>query len=235
MLYIGLGVSQTVEAHMPTSESSAARRNMVESQLKPNKVTDARVIGAMAAVPRELFVPDACRGVAYRDEDIALGGARYIMEPMVLARLLQAAEIGPRDKILTLAAATGYGAVVAARLGASVVALESDATLAERARLTMRDLGCRNVEVVIGPLEAGCAAEAPYDVILLEGAVPILPTAVLGQLAPGGRLVGVVRRAGTGKATLFTRLDDGRSAERVLFDAATPLLPGSVRPAGFVF
>lgn len=235
MLYIGLGASQTVEAHMPTSESSAARRNMVENQLKPNKVTDARVIAAMAAVPRERFVPEPFKGVAYQDEDIPLGKGRYVMEPMVLARLLQAAEIGPGDKILALAAATGYGAAVLARLGASVVALEADAALAERARTTLRDLGCSTVTVVAGALEAGCPANAPYDVIVLEGAVPAMPKAVIGQLAPGGRLVGVVRHAGTGKATLLTRLADGRSAERILFDAATPPLPGLARPASFVF
>jgi protein-L-isoaspartate(D-aspartate) O-methyltransferase len=220
---------------MPTSESGAARRNMVESQLKPNKVTDARVIEAMAALPRELFVPAAFQGVAYRDEDIPLGKGRHIMEPMVLARLLQAAEIGANEKLLAFAAATGYGAAVMARLGAAVTALEADTTLAERARATLRDLGCRNVTVVVGPLEAGCAEQAPYDVIVLEGAVELVPETLVRQLAPGGRLVGVVRRSGVGKATLLTRLDDGRTAERILFDAATPLLPGFARPAAFVF
>ena len=214
---------------------SAARRNMVDSQLKPNKVTDARVIAAMAAVPRERFVPDALQGVAYSDEDIPLGQGRYLMEPMVFARLLQAAEIAGSDKVLALGAGAGYGAAVMARLAASVVALEADPALAGRARGLLGELGCGTVSVVVGALEAGCPAEAPYDVIVLEGEVEDLPDALLRQLAPGGRLVGVMRRAGIGKATLCTRLDDGRTVERVLFDAATPRLPGFARPAQFVF
>ncbi|HUN52690.1 MAG TPA: protein-L-isoaspartate O-methyltransferase [Candidatus Sulfotelmatobacter sp.] len=220
---------------MPTSDMSAARRNMVDSQLKPNKVVDARVLAAMATVPRERFAPAALQGVAYSDEDIPLGQGRYLIEPMVLARLLQAAEIAGGEKVLALGAGTGYGAAVMARLAARVVALESDAALAGRARGLLGELGCSNVAVVGGALEAGCAAEAPYDVIVLEGAVESLPEALPRQLAPGGRLVGVMRRAGIGKATLCTRLDDGRIAERILFDAATPCLPGFVRPAQFVF
>jgi protein-L-isoaspartate(D-aspartate) O-methyltransferase len=220
---------------MPIAEYATARRNMVESQLKPNKVNDTRVIAAMAATPRELFVPAAVRGVAYLDHDVALGQGRYLMEPMVLARLLQAAAIEPNDKVLVIGAGSGYSAAVVARLAGKVVAQESDSGLAARARGTLRDLGCDTVSIVGGKLEAGEPASAPYDVILLDGSVEAVPDALIRQLGEGGRLLAIVRRAGIGNATLLRRLDGGRTAERILFDAATPPLPGFAVPAGFVF
>ncbi|MFQ5785842.1 MAG: protein-L-isoaspartate O-methyltransferase [Alphaproteobacteria bacterium] len=217
------------------TDFAAIRHNMVESQIRTNKVTDARVLAALEAVPRELFVPKRLQGVAYVDEDLAIAPGRYLMEPMVLARLLQAAEIESDDVVLDIGCATGYAAAVLARLAATVVAVESDPTLAEDATARLAELDVDNVAVVEGPLEQGYATQGPYDAIVLEGGVDAVPETITGQLAEGGRLVAVVTGGSrVGKATLMLRVH-GALSRRVLFDAATPLLPGFRIEPGFVF
>lgn len=218
---------------MPAYE--AARANMVENQVRPNKVTDDRVLNAMAAVPRERFVPKKLAGVAYVDEDIAVSEGRYLMEPMVLARLLQAAAIEPGDVVLDIGCATGYSTAVLARLADTVVAVESEAGLAEAAIALMTELDADNTAVVTGELAEGYAKQAPYDVIVLEGAVDEVPRALSDQLVEGGRMVAVVTGANrVGRATLLRRLH-GVLSSRVLFDASVPLLPGFGSERGFVF
>lgn len=213
----------------------AARANMVENQVRPNKVTDDRVLNAMAAVPRERFVPKKLAGVAYVDEDIAVSEGRYLMEPMVLARLLQAAAIEPSDVVLDIGCATGYSTAVLARLADTVVAVESEAGLAEAAIALMTELDADNTAVVTGELAEGYAKQAPYDVIVLEGAVDEVPRALSDQLVEGGRMVAVVTGANrVGRATLLRRLH-GVLSSRVLFDASVPLLPGFGSERGFVF
>lgn len=214
---------------------AAARRNMVENQIRPNRVTDPALTEAMEALPRELFVPKQLRGIAYVDEDIDLGAGRYLLEPLVLARLLQMAQVRPTDIVLDIGCATGYSSGVIAKLSSAVVALESDPELAARAAALLRELGTDNVAVVTGPLDQGYPAQAPYDVILFGGAVMDVPQAICKQLADGGRMVAVVYDgAGIGKGTLIRR--DGDAFSRVvMFDAGTPLLPGFVREPGFVF
>ena len=212
-----------------------ARENMIESQLRTNKVTDEALLEAFGQVPRELFVPEARRGVAYVDEDITIGSGRHLMEPMVLARLLQAAAIEPGDVVLDVGAGIGYASAVAARLAATVVALESAEGLAAQANDRFQELGIDNAIVVTGPLTEGYAKQAPYNVILLNGAVATLPAAITGQLAEGGRLVTVVKPdAGQGKATL-AQSRAGHVSSRVIFDAATPRLAGFEPVAGFTF
>jgi protein-L-isoaspartate(D-aspartate) O-methyltransferase len=214
---------------------AAARRNMVESQLRTNKVAETALLAAFESVPRELFVPEVLRGVAYIDEDIDLGGGRYVMEPLVLARLLQAARPQSADVVLDIGSGTGYGTAILARLSATVVALESDDALAERANRTLTELGIDNVVVVEGPLAEGYPKQAPYNVILLDGAVSRVPPAISDQLAEGGRLVTVVRgSAGVGRATLL-QCHDRRVSGRVIFDAAVPILPGFEGQPGFIF
>ncbi len=207
---------------------------MVESQIRPNKVTDPAVIEAMLAVPRERFVPETLRGVAYVDEDIPLGGGRYLMEPMVLGRLLQSAAIARTDAVLDVGCGSGYASAVMARLARNVIALEEDPTLAQRAIALISELAIGNVTVFEGPLAKGYVARAPYDVILLNGAVAGIPPAIADQLANGGRLVGVVQAAGIGKAVLMTRVDNV-FGQRIVFDAGTPPLPGFNIQPGFVF
>ena len=148
---------------------------MIESQLRPNKVTDDRVLDAFASIRRELFVPEHLRAVAYVDEDLPLGGGRYLMEPMVAARLLQAAAIERTDTALIVGAGTGYEAALAAMLARNVVALEEDAELARRARAALVEHAIASVSVVEGPLPQGYRPRAPYDVILFGGAVAEMP------------------------------------------------------------
>lgn len=213
----------------------SARLNMVDSQIRPNKVSDPAIIEAMLSVPRERFVPASLRGIAYVDEDIPLGGGRYLMEPMVLGRLLQVAAIAPDDVVLDVGCGSGYASVVMARLARNVVALEEDPALARQAAGLVGELAVPNVTIVEGKLAAGYPSRAPYNVILLNGAVSVVPPAITGQLANGGRLVAVVQgNSGMGKGVLMTRADDALG-QRVVFDAATPLLPGFAAQPSFVF
>jgi protein-L-isoaspartate(D-aspartate) O-methyltransferase len=219
---------------------AVARRIMVDSQVRTNDVTDLRLTAAMLAVPRECFLPAEQADLAYLDCDVAATGAsadapaRRLLKPMVLAKLLQAAEIADGDHVLDVGCATGYSSAVLARLAHSVVALDADAALAERARDNLRALGVSGVDVVCGPLADGWAAQAPYDVIVLNGASEVAPKTLLRQLKPGGRLVGVLGRGPLGKAMLYCSIG-GECGGRPIFDAAAPLLPGFAAPPAFVF
>lgn len=210
---------------MPSSKTmqTAARRRMVDGQLLPNQVTDARLIAAMGEVPREAFVPENRRDVAYRDEDLELAAGRFLMEPRVFARMLQAANIQPSDVVLDVGCASGYSAAVLARLAATVVALESDKALAAQATSALSQLGIDNAVVVEGPLAAGLAKQGPFDVIVVEGAIERRPDDLLGQLADGGRLVAVQVERGIGRATLWRRSGELK-ARLDLFDASVPRL-----------
>lgn len=214
---------------------AAARLNMVESQVRPNRVTDLRIVLAMLELPRENFVPKPLRGIAYVDEDVHIGDGRYLMEPMVLARLIQEAQIAPEDVVLEIGTATGYGAGVLSRLASTVVALESNTAMARAASKNLADLGIDNVAVVEGELAKGYPEQAPYNVIVLAGGVEYIPPAIVDQLAEGGRLVAVVTPPNEpGRATLSSRIGGGIST-RVVFDASCPVLPGFRREPGFVF
>jgi protein-L-isoaspartate(D-aspartate) O-methyltransferase len=214
---------------------ATARLHMIDSQLRPNKVTDERVLAAFGAIRRELFVPEQLRAVAYIDEDLPLGGRRYLMEPMVAARLIQAAAIGPTDTVLVVGAGAGYEAAVVSLLARKVVALEEDPELARRARAALVDHAIAAVEAVEGPLRLGHRPRAPYDAVVFGGAVARLPSEMVEQLGGDGRLLAVERSSGIiGHATL-TRRTGAALARRVIFDAATPLLPGFEPSPTFVF
>ena len=213
----------------------AARINMVENQLRPNRVTDERVIDAFLRIRREAFVPAKLRAVAYLDDDLPLGGGRYLAQPMVTARLLQAAEIGAKDTALVVGAGIGYEAALLALLSRSVVALEEEAELARLGRSALVDHRIASVSYVEEPLRLGCRQRAPYDVIMFGGAIAAVPEKISAQLAEGGRIAVVLRPGpGVGRATLITRTGEVL-AQRVIFDAATPLLPGFAARSGFVF
>jgi protein-L-isoaspartate(D-aspartate) O-methyltransferase len=217
---------------------STARLKMVDGQVRTNDVTDRRVLDAMLAVPREAFVPSDRQALAYLDLDLDVtetGAAkRYLIKPVVTAKLLQAAEIGEGDRVLVVGCATGYVAALAAKLAAQVIATESDSALAAKATQALAALGLTNVTCKAAACSEGDAAGAPYDVIILNGATEIAPATLFGQLAEGGRLVGISAVSRPQRAMIVTRTH-GEIGHRALFDAAAPVLPGLARAAEFVF
>ena len=212
----------------------AARRNMVESQIRTNTVTHAGLLAALSSIPRERFLPAERAFAAYVDDDIPLAPGRFLMEPMVFARLVQLADPKAADRVLLVGSGAGYGAAVLARLAGLVVALESDAALAARAKEQLAQLALGNVAPVTGPLAQGWPRNAPYDLILVEGAVEEIPQALFDQLGNGGRLVAVMLKEAVGHATIFVERDKTIS-HRPYFDAAVPPLAEFRRQRGFVF
>lgn len=212
-----------------------ARKNMVDSQIRPNKVTDGRILTAMRMLPRERFVPAASAARAYADEDVPLDNGRVLMEPMVIARLAQFAAVLPGERALVVGAGAGYGAAVLAACGARVTALEDDPALAASASALLKELA-PGVTVVSGPLVQGWQAGAPYDVILIEGAIQNIPVAIAQQLrTAGGRLVTVLTGPGRmSQAVLAESTPAGLRAQPV-FDCATPPLPSLLPAAVFAF
>ena len=211
-----------------------ARRNMVDCQIRTNQVTDPRIIAAFDSLPRERFVDASLVTVAYVDQDLAVAPDRFLMEPRVMARMLEALAIGPDEVVLDVGCGTGYSSALMAQLAATVVALESDADLAAQATANLTELAVDNAVVVEGALNQGYAAQAPYDVIFLGGAVPEIPAVITDQLAEGGRACAVISAAGGGTTTLFLCRRGAVSAQP-LFDAATAPLPGLECKPGFVF
>lgn len=214
---------------------SAARHMMVEAQLRTNRVVAPALLKALQTVPREIFVPAQLAAGAYIDGPLPIGNRRSLMEPMVLGRLLQSAEIKPTDVVLDIGCASGYSAAILSHVASTVVALECDPELAARANQALASLAIDNVAVVVGGLAIGDAAHGPYDVIIIEGQVPSVPQIILDQMADCGRLLAVIDDgAGPGRATLFTRYGTSFS-DRIIFDATAPRLPGFVAPANFQF
>jgi protein-L-isoaspartate(D-aspartate) O-methyltransferase len=216
------------------TDFALARRNMVDGQLRPNRVTNVDLLTVAGALPRELFLPDRLRAVAYADDDVPLGSGRVLMEPMVLARLVQALQPRKGQKAMVVASGSGYGAALLAGLVDSVVAVEGDVTLARAAEDVFRALSLSNVRQVAGNPEAGVPGS--YDLILIEGAVRQVPQSLVDQLAEGGRLVVVMAGApGTmGVATLMVK-EGGIASNRPLFETGTPPLPGFSPPPKFTF
>jgi protein-L-isoaspartate(D-aspartate) O-methyltransferase len=218
----------------------SARTKMVDSQIRTTDVTSHSVLSAFLTVPKEVFVPEKLRALAYTDCDIEIApvrnglGARFIMEASPMAKLLQLADIRPTDNVLEIGAGTGYGSAILGQLAGTVLSVESDAELAETARSTQVTLGYGNVSVVTGELSKGFASNGPYDVIFLHGCVDVLPEALFAQLADGGRLVAVVGQGNASRAHLYVK--EGQIvSERPSFNTAVKPLPGFAKVAEFVF
>lgn len=213
---------------------AAQRINMVESQVRANDVTDPRIHDAMREIPRERFVPAARRALAYSDVPVEVVAGRFLLDPRSFSKMVQLAAVQPGDNVLDVACNTGYSSAVLARLAKNLTALEQDADLVRIASDMLQAVKAGNATVAQGALADGYKANAPYDVIFVNGAIEAAPDKLLGQLADGGRLVAVIQKGGQGRAHLFTR-HQGRIGSRPDFDASTPLLAGFRQPVGFVF
>lgn len=209
-------------------DERARRRNMVENQLRPSNVNDPRVLEAMGAVPRTPFVPAALKGVAYGDDDLVLPDGRFLIEPLVLARMLQLATVQPTDTALVIGCDTGYVGVVVAKIAATVFATVDPTHMAEvEARVAAQDAVNLFLHPSTGPLD-GHPEQAPFDLVVVVGRVPEVPDALTSQLAENGRLVAVVGERRVGRGVLITRVH-GHVGQRAAFDAAIPALRGLVR------
>ena len=221
---------------MQNSLFATARKKMVDCQLRPSKVTDQSVLDAFLTIPREEFVGKQQRALAYIDEDLPLSGGRCLMEPMVLARLLQALEIRPDDNLLIVGAGCGYGTAVAAKLAGSVIAIETRSNLVEKAQDVLISIGIDNAAILKSRLVDGYPDEGPYDCILIEGAVETVPDNLLKQLTPKGKLAAIYRKPvhPVGVGSLWMR--SGRDFTRTpLFDARVPNLDEFNAKAEFSF
>jgi protein-L-isoaspartate(D-aspartate) O-methyltransferase len=218
-----------------TDRFADARRMMVDSQVRPNRVTDPRILAAMRRLPRERFLPPEAAALAYADEDVRLGNGRYLMEPMVLARLLQAAMLREQERVLVVGAGTGYGAAVLAACGCRVVALEDDPALLAIASAVLPEQA-PGVALVSGPLGAGWPSHAPYDLILIEGAVPDVPAALASQLhQETGRLLAPICRDGRTTRAVMAEVTPSGLGLTPIFDCATPPIPSLRRAPVFQF
>ncbi|MEQ1616988.1 MAG: protein-L-isoaspartate O-methyltransferase [Terricaulis sp.] len=207
---------------------------MVETQVRTNDVTDVRILAAMRSLPRERFLPAGKRALAYADIEPEVASGRTLLRPRDLSKLLQALAPQPHERALEIAGATGYGAALLAACCRHAIAHDPDPDLSFAARAALESVGATNVKTVSTPAAEAWAEEAPYDVIMLNGATEIVPEAWLAQLAPGGRLGAIVRDGAAGAARIYTRSGDA-VAFRVAFDAAPPLAPGLSRPPAFAF
>jgi protein-L-isoaspartate(D-aspartate) O-methyltransferase len=215
------------------------RAKMVDGQLRTTDVNRVPLLDAFMSVPREAFVPARLKPLAYLDEDLEITSSgsqarRFLMEPSPFAKLLQLADIGPTDLVLDVGAATGYSAAILSRIAGSVIALEDDASFADAATAHLAELGFDNVAVVQGALSIGYPSEAPYDVIVIEGAVDEVPQALFDQLKDGGRLVVVEGHGNAGVANLYVKQGNVVSARRG-FNAAVKPLPGFQKEPAFEF
>jgi protein-L-isoaspartate(D-aspartate) O-methyltransferase len=215
-------------------DAANARRLMVDGQVRTADVTDADLLDAMLALPRERFLPPSLTQLAYLDGDIPIAKDRALLKPMVLAKLINAARVRREDRALDVGCATGYSSAVLARLAGSVTALEQDPDLARQAKEALASVGAANVDVVTGSLLGGWTPGAPYDLILLNGATEIAPEPLGRQLKPDGRLVCIYGRSPASKAMIY-HVIEGRLVGRPIFDGAARLLPGFAAPAEFVF
>ncbi len=216
-----------------------ARRKMIDSQLRPVDVNNLELLAVMQDIPRERFVPADKAAIAYLDRDVPVLGtsgrpSRCLLKPAVLARLIQAGQANESDRVLVVGCATGYSAAVLSRLAGEIIALEEDSGLARQAREALAAVGAANVTVVTGKLNTGWPEAAPYDLILVDGAIEVEPATLISQLKEGGRLVAIFGRGGAGSGMVY-RVDRGEVSAASVFNAAAPLLPGFEKPPAFVF
>lgn len=217
-----------------------ARRQMVDCQIRPNDITDLDIIDAFSTVPRELFVPQSKKEIAYIDKDLMIASGdspsdeRFLMQATPFAKLIKAAAIKPSDLVLCVACGCGYGAAIVAKLADSVVAIDEDQSLVDHASDTANELGIDNLAIIQGDLEIGCPSEAPFDVILIEGAISSAPDALFGQLREGGRLVTVIGEGLSSEICIY--LKQGADISRIKQgNVSVPRLPVFCTADEFIF
>ena len=208
------------------------RRMMVDTQVRPSDVTKFPIIDAMLTVPRELFVPDAAREAAYAGEDVPLGRNRVVLDPRILAKMLDALDFQGDELVLDIGGGLGYSSAVMARLAQAVVLLEEDEALASEAQTTLMDTGADNVIVQPGALAEGAAEHGPYDVIVLQGGVGEMPQAITDQLKDGGRIVSMFMDGALGAVRIGHKAD-GDITWRFAFNGGAPVLPGFEKQDAF--
>jgi protein-L-isoaspartate(D-aspartate) O-methyltransferase len=219
----------------PAEHYADARNCMVDSQIRPNRVTDPRILSAMRRLPRERFLPAHVSSLAYADEDVPLGNGRFMLEPMVLARLLQAASLRDNERVLVVGAGTGYDAAVLAACGCRVTALEEDSALLDIARAVL-PVEAPGVSLVSGPLADGWSANGPYDLILIEGAVAVIPPALAAQThRETGRILAAIHQEGRITQAVIAEATTAGISVSPLFDCATPPIPSLRKAPVFAF
>ncbi|MBX2833739.1 MAG: protein-L-isoaspartate O-methyltransferase [Micavibrio sp.] len=216
---------------------SKARKNMLDCQILTNGVTDPAIQNAFATVPRELFVPEHFETVAYNDEDVPVGQGRFLIEPMVHAKILQALNPKPHHVALDIGCGSGYSSAILSTLVTTIVAIDNNQELLERADYNWRHLDACNIASYIGPLENGQADAAPYDLIIFNGAISQVPEMVKSQLAENGKMIAILKdeKSPMAKVTLIENLGNSQYSSYTLFSAGTPYLDGFVAPPSFNF
>lgn len=215
------------------SDFASRRVTMVDTQVRPSDVTKYPIIAAMLDVRREVFVPDLQREAAYVGENVDLGAGRVVLEARTLAKLLDALDISPHELVLDLGCGYGYSSAVIAHLAEAVIAVEADEAMAAEAQRRLADEGVDNAVVLCGPLERGAAKHGPYDAMVVQGGVEVIPEALLAQLRDGGRMAAIFMTGPLGRAMIGYKAD-GRMSWRFAFNATAPVCPGFAAPRGFV-
>lgn len=216
------------------ADFTTRRVTMVDTQVRPHDVTSFPVIDAMLAIPREAYVPDAARDMAYVGAPVDLGGGRQMLDPRATGKMLEALDLTPRDLVLDLGCGLGYSTALLARLAEAVVAVEEDADLARDAEATLTAQDVDNAAVITAPLTAGSPKHGPFDAIAILGGVETIPAAILDQIKEGGRIIAIFMDGALGEARLGRKVD-GRVSWRMEFNATAPVLPGFARAPSFVF
>lgn len=216
------------------TDFAAAREAMVDCQVRPSDVTRYPIIEALLNVPREEFVPEGLRPVAYLGEHVPLAPGRVLLDPRVFAKLLDAVNVGPKDLVLDIGCGLGYSSAVLARMAEAVIGVEEDAAMAAQAEEILAAEGATNALVESGPLAEGRAGHGPFDAIVIEGCIEVLPEAIAAQLKPGGRIVAIFGDGRNGQARLGINTTGGIAWRRI-FDATAPVLPGFSETKAFEF
>ena len=225
----------TMSPHTPPSSFAIARGNMIESQIRPNRVGDPRLLDIMLNLPRERFVPDALQGVAYSDEAVRIAPGRYLTEPLVLAQMFEALALRDSDHVLVVGTGSGYSSVIAAKLAGKVDSVEEDEALRSSAADRLREFGCGTVSLHDGRLSEGWEQAAPYSAMLVDGAVAAIPEPLIAQLTADGRLATVLRAPGAAPHVVIVERAGQGYATRPVFDGVAHLLPGFAPKQEFTF